>query len=641
MKRRIIVGAALWAAFALERPLSLSPYTAWLLGVPLVLYCASHFHAGLWRGLQDRRVGLFMLASTSAWAMFLLSTAAVFLGDYLPPALREHRLGSLAAMLTLVNLGLWLEARYQKKSPQTLSRLSGRMPTMARVVRDASEAVVPIDALKPGDVVVVRPGEPVPVDGEIVEGETLLDESLRTGVLEPVEKVRGSRVYGGAVNKRGRILVAVPDLEQALTLRRVLDVVRDSASERQASGRAVDPVARAFFAAILLAAAAAALIGAFKGPHPRSLYAAAAFFSVLCSACPWGVGLATPLAVFFGGRRAGAAGVGLRNPRLLESFQKPDALLIDKTGVLTEGRPEVAGMRTFGGCSPEEALRLMLAAESGVSHPVVSALRAYAAALGGAPLARRAFEVFPGRGVSASVGERRVLVGSLPWLAHHGIEPDPADALHLKGRTETLVGLAAEGRLLAVALLCDRLRPDIRETIDRVQAAGIEPILISGDANAAVFRAAEQSGISKVYAEALEDERASLAARLRAKGRRVAVLGEGLRDCAALSAADIGLCTAGGGALAEAVADFTLERRDLGAFLETIKLAQEIRAAIRRNFIWMFAVHALLIPLSVGSLYLGIRLGPLVLGAMAAAALAAVLVNSARLAPRPFWRFPT
>ncbi|MBI5244116.1 MAG: heavy metal translocating P-type ATPase [Elusimicrobia bacterium] len=640
MKKRILAGAALWTAFALERPLSLSPYTAWLLCLPLLFYCAWPFHLGLLRGLRDRRIGLQLLVSTSAWAMFLLSTAAVFLAELLPPELREHRLWSLAAMLTLVNLGLWIEARLQKKSPETLARLMARIPKLVRVERGGSETVIPLSELRPGDRAVVRPGEPVPLDGQIVEGESRLDESLRTGVSEPVEKSRGSRVYGGAINKTGRLVVAVTDLQQAAALRRIFEEVCSAAAERQASGRPVDPVARSFFAAILLAAVGAAMIGAFKGPHPHSLYAAAAFLSVLSSACPWAIALAAPLAVYFGGRRGASLGIGLRNPRMLESFQKPDTVVFDKTGVLTEGRPEVSGIQVFNGWERGEALRLLLAAEAGVAHPLAGALRRYAQAQprsSDAPQ-RRAFEVFPNRGVSATLDGRRVLVGSLDWLAHHGIELEPGDALRLKGQTQTLVGVAVDGRFAAVAEFSDRLRTDIRGQIARLQQAGIEPILISGDGNTSVFRTAEQAGVPKIYAEALEDEKAGLVARLREKGRRVAVLGEGLRDCAALGEADVGFCPAGSGALAEAAADFTIERRDLGGFFEAVRLALDVRAAIRRNFVWMFAVHALLIPVSVGALYLRAPLKPALLAAAAAAAFAAVLFNSARLLARPLWR---
>jgi len=644
MKRRILLGAALWAAFTFEGVLSFSPYTAWLLSLPLLFYCAKPFHVGVWRGLRDRQVGLRALVYTSAWAMFLLSTAAVFVGQYLPPELREHRFWSLAGMLTLVNLGLWIEARFQKKNPEALSRLMARIPKLARVVRDGRETVVPLSELRQGDRVCVRPGEPVPLDGEIVEGESCLDESLRTGVSEPVDKSRGSRVYGGTTNKTGRLVVAVTDMRQAVALRRIFEDVRDSAQERQVSGRPVDPVARAFFAAILLAAVGAALIGAFQGPHPRALYAAAAFFSVLSCACPWAIALAAPLAVFFGARRGVLLGIGLRNPRMLESFRKPDTVVFDKTGVLTEGRPEVSRIEVFDGWERAEILRLMLAAEAGVAHPLASALRRFAGAempsaqAVQAP-ARRGFEVFPNRGVSATLGERRVLVGSLAWLAQHGIEPEPAQALRLKGETDTLVAAAVDGRLAAVAAFSDRLRADIRGEIARLQLTGIEPILVSGDGNPAVFRTAEQAGVSKIYAEAVEDDKAGLVARLREKGRRVAVLGEGLRDCEALGAADIGLCPLGAGSLAEAAADFTIERRDLAGFLEVVHLALDVRAAIRRNFIWMFAVHALLIPISVGALTLGRPLAPAVFAAAAAAAFLAVLFNSARLCPPALWRF--
>ncbi|MEI8191276.1 MAG: heavy metal translocating P-type ATPase, partial [candidate division NC10 bacterium] len=634
---------ALWVAFTLEVPLSLSPYTAWLLSLPLLLYCAWDFHVGLWRGLRDRQVGLHLLVSTSAWAMFLLSTAAVFLGQYLPSELREHRFWSLAGMLTLVYLGLWIEARFQKKSPEALSRLMARIPKLARVVRDGQEAVIPLSELRQGDRVAIRPGEPVPLDGEIVEGESRLDESLRTGIDEPVEKARGSRVYGGTINKTGRLVVAATDMSQAVALRRIFEEVCEAAALRQVSGRSVDPVARAFFALILLAAVGAALIGALNGPSPRTLYAVAAFFSVLSCACPWAIGLAAPLAVFFGSRRGVALGIGLRNPRMLESFKKPDTVVFDKTGVLTEGRPTVSGIQVFNGWEPRDALRLMLAAEVGVAHPLAAALRRYADADTPSDIkapARRGFEVFLNRGVSATVGERRVLVGSLAWLANHGIEPEAADALRLKGQTETLVGAAVDGHLAAVAAFTDRLRPDIREQIARLQQAGIEPILVSGDGNSTVFRTAEQAGVSKIYAEALEDEKARLVARLREKGRRVAVLGEGLRDCEALGEADIGFCHSGAGSLAEAAADFTIERRDLGGFLEAVSLALDVRAAIRRNFIWMFVVHAFLIPISVGALYLGTRLGPAMFASAAAAAFVAVFLNSMRLAHHPHRRLP-
>ncbi|MEK9145954.1 MAG: HAD-IC family P-type ATPase, partial [Elusimicrobiota bacterium] len=320
-----------------------------------------------------------------------------------------------------------------------------------------------------------------------------------------------------------------------------------------------------------------------------------------------------------------------RNPRLIESFRLPDAVVFGKRGVLTEGRPEVAGTILFGDWKEAAVLELLLAAEEGADHAFAGPLRAHASASRG-PERRRSFEAVPTRGIAAVIGSRRVLVGSLPWLALHGIEPPASAALGLKGRTESLIGLAVDGSLAAVVALSAALRADAKACVARLQEGGLEPVLVSGDGNAAAYRAAEAAGVPKVYAEAGEEERLSVVEQLRSKGRRVAFLAGGMQDARALSRADVAFATAGAPFLVEEAADFILERGSLDSLLSALRLGMDIRSALRRNFAALFTVNAALIPLSAWAVYRGLALRPEYAAAAAVAGLAAVLASSSRIA---------
>lgn len=628
--KRFLWGALIWAVLLLEGPLGLSAYSVWFLSLPLQFGCAWQLHLGLWRGLRDLRVGVSMLASVSSWAMFFLSTAAVFFGRFLPEGLREHRLGSLAALVTLVSLGQWLETRFQKKTLETLRRLLRRIPRTARVLREGRSRNLPVSEVGLGEVVLVRSGEQIPLDGEVVEGEGLVEESLRTGSSGPCPRCPGSRVFGGTVVKEGELSVSVRKTGPGTELRRLIEEIRDGLSDKRPPPRAAETIARLFLTGVLLAAALAALAGATRAPEPRSVYVAAAFLSVLSSACPWVLSLAFPIAMAFGRLKAARMGIVIRNPRMIEAFRLPDAVVFGKQGILTQGRPEVREVLAFGPWDRTAALELMLAAEEGAEHAFAKSLRRHAPGARGQGR-RRSFEAVPTRGIAAVIGKRRVLVGSLPWLALHGIEPPGEAALGLKGRTESLVGLAVDGRFAAVVALSDGMREGAKDCVARLQEGGLEPVLVSGDGNAAAYRAAEAAGVVKVYAEAGEEERLSVVEQLRSKGRRVAMLGGGIQDARALSRAEVAFAPAGAPFLIEEASDFVLEEGSLDSLRAALRLGMDIRAALRRNFIALFAVNAALIPVSAWAVYRGSALRPEYAAAAAVAGLAAVLASSSRI----------
>ncbi|MFH1724351.1 MAG: heavy metal translocating P-type ATPase [Elusimicrobiota bacterium] len=614
-KRRLLAGAALSAALWLRGPLALSQYSAWVIALPLILWCAAPFHEGLRRSFKNRRADSDMLVSVSVWAAFLFATVAVFIPEVLLPGVREPLFGTIAALVIFPSFGRWLEMRLTERSSEAVWKLTRRIPVTARVLRDGAETIVPCGQVLAADRVVVRPGEQVPLDGEVVEGNSRVDESLWTGDGAPVEKSAGSRVLGGSLNKDGTLTVSGPPGGQGTALSQLVAEVREGFSSKVPGPRLADRLAERYVPAVVIIAVVAALLWSWKGPEPRLQQAFTAFAFVLVAACPWSLGLAAPAALAVGMRRAARMGMRIRNPAVLQSLLRPDVVVVDKTGILTEGRPEVSEVLRFGEWKEGHLLRIALAAGRRSGHPYAEALLRRAPRA--AALTVESVETYPRRGVSAVVDGSRVLVGSLSWLAEHGIEPTPRDLNDLLQRKEPLLALAIDGALAGIFFFRDPLRPGVADQVRALERMGVEVVLASGDRNAAVRHVAEAAGIRKVFTEVVEDEKVRVVAELQASGMKVAMVGEGFHDAPALSHADLGVALeadpgdeaeAGrrapatrGFDLAAEAADLVLRRRDLGSLARAIRLGTEIRNVIGENLMWAFVLQVLLIPVAAGA----------------------------------------
>ncbi len=630
--RRWIAAAVLGAPLMAADWLEISPYTALLLALPIQIWAGWHFHAGMARSIRRRAADMDTLVSLSTWAAFLFSAAAVFFGDLLPAAARKPQWDAVAGLIGFVTLGRWLEARTRGRASDAVAKMMRRSPKTVRVIRDGAETLVPVSELSAGDLFRVLPGDQVGLDGLVEGGSSTVDESLLTGESLPVEKAPGSQVWGGTMNKTGSLEVRATRAAPESALARIVEAVRASQASKPAIQRHVDKVAGAFVPFVILAAASSSVLWALHGPDPRALNALTVFVSVLAVSCPCALGLATPLALIAGIGRAAERGIFIRNAEVLDQVGSLDIILFDKTGTLTEGRPEVTDQILLDGSS-EEVWSLALAASERSEHPLAKALVRRARELGTRALPVESFEAHPGRGVAARIAGREVLVGSLPWLKERGISPPTERAQAFQLKTGSITGVAADGRFLGALVLTDPLRPTARRAVDALKALGLEVMLVSGDRNAAAYDVAERAGIGTVFAEVLPEEKEKIVARLKAEGKKVAMVGEGFNDAPALSRADVGVSLAAGTDVAVEASDLTLMNPDLTVLAEAIELSRRVRRVIRQNLFWAFAYNIVLIPVAAGALYpfFKILLKPHYAGAAMALSSISVALNSLRL----------
>jgi len=617
--------------------LNLSPYTEFLFALPLQVWGGWHFHEGLVRSLRRRSADMNTLVSLSTWAAFLLSAYVTMFPESLPPAARHPQWDAVAGLVTMITLGRWLESKTRGQTNEAVAKLMRIAPKTARVLRAgpghaAQAETVPISEVEVGETIQVRPGEQVGLDGVVLVGSSTVDESLLTGESLPVEKSPGSRVWGGSINKTGSmdVRVAKPGSESALA--RIVEAVRVSQATKPRIQRFVDRVAGWFVPGVILAAVTCAVLWALYGPEPKVVFALTSMVAVLAVACPCALGLATPLAIVAGVGRAAEMGVFIRNADVLEAVGQLDVVLFDKTGTLTEGRPRVVDTVIAAG-GRDEMLSYAFAAEQRSEHPFAAAVVAYAKGVGVAAAKVDSFEAFPGRGVLVTSGGRTVRVGSLGWLKENGTSIPLEQAHRFQEEAGSVLGVAVDGRFLGVFLLADTVRPSAKSAVSALKDMGLEVYLVSGDRNAASYRVAEAVGITTVFAEVLPEEKVKTVARLKAEGKRVAMVGEGFNDAPALSEADIGISLASGTDIATEAADITLINPDLETLALAIRLSQKIRKVIWENLVLSFAYNLLLIPVAAGALYapFGVMLKPQYAGAAMALSSISVALNSLRL----------
>ena len=614
--------------------LNLSSYTALLIAVPIQVWGGWHFHKGFSRALLRRRADMDSLVSVSTWSAFLYSAYVVLFPETLPPAARMTQWDAVSGLIVFVTLGRFLEAKTRGKTNEAVVKLMRLSPKTARALRGGEEKMIPLREVAVGETVRVRPGEQIGTDGEVTAGRSTVDEAMLTGESLPVEKAPGSRVWGGTLNKNGALEIRVTRPGEESALSRLVESVRESQATKPKIQRYVDRLAAWFVPAAIAFAVLTAAAWLRWGPEPRVLLAMTCFVSVLASACPCALGLATPLAVVAGIGRAAELGVLIRNAEILEEVGNLDVVLFDKTGTLTLGHPEVAGVILVTG-TEDEMLAWAFACEERSEHPFAAAILSLARErhVKAAPV--DSFEALPGRGVSIRSGTRLVRAGSLPWLREEGVAIPHDDATRFS-EAGSLLGVAVDGELLGAYRMEDALRPSAAAAVKALKDRGLEVCLVSGDRNAAAYRVAEQVGIGKVFAEVRPEEKADIVRRFQSEGKKVAMVGEGFNDAPALSHADVGIALAAGTDVAIEAADLTLMNPDLTSLAKAMELSQRIRTVIRQNLAWAFAYNLLLLPIAAGALYpkWGILLRPEYAGAAMALSSISVALNSLRLRRR-------
>ena len=613
------------------------------LTLPVYLWCGRPFLAGMIRTLRHRTADMDTLVGLGTTAAMLLSTATALFPEALARGgghggMRGVYFEAVGVIVTLVLFGRYLETRARRRASSAIRGLLDLTPKLARLVRDGVERQLPVREVTVGDRLRVKPGDAVPVDGLVVSGASSVDESLVSGEPLPVARGPGDRVLGGTLNQEGVLEITATAVGEQTALAQIVRLVAEAQASRPPVQRLADRIAGIFVPVVLAIAAVTWLAWFVLGPEPRVLLATVAFASVLVIACPCALGLATPTAVMVGMGRAARGGILFRNAAALERAQQVDAVLLDKTGTITEGKPRLTDRVRLAGATDAQLLGLAAALEKGSAHPLAGALVSAAAERSLALPAVTEFVSRPGYGVVGRVSGRRVVVGNARLFAEEGLDiaavAEEADRFSQEGKTVLIV--AAGGRLLGLLAVADRPKPGSCRAVERLKARGATVAMLTGDREPAARAVAAAVGIEEVFAGVLPEDKASKVKQLQGRGRIVAMVGDGVNDAPALAAADIGIAIGVGADVAKEAADVTIVGGSLESVADAIALSHATLATIRQNLFFAFVYNAIGIPIAAGALYpwTGWMLSPMIASAAMAASSVSVVANSLRLAHR-------
>ncbi|MBU1385053.1 MAG: heavy metal translocating P-type ATPase [Alphaproteobacteria bacterium] len=619
-----------------------SNWIQFALATPVVLWAGWPFFERGWASLRNRSLNMFTLIAIGVGSAWIYSVVAVLAPGLFPEAVRRMD-GSApvyfeaAAIITvLVLVGQILELRAREQTSGAIRALLDLTPKTARRVRDdGTDEDVTLDVVVVGDRLRVRPGEQVPVDGEILDGRVSIDESMVTGESMPVTKEPGSSVVGGSLNKTGSFVMRADKVGADTLLARIVQMVAQAQRSRAPIQRLADQVSGWFVPAVIGIAVVAAIVWGLVGPEPRLSYALVAAVSVLIIACPCALGLATPISIMVGVGRGAHAGVLIKNAEALERFEKVDTLVLDKTGTLTEGRPSVTAIRPAEGFDEAELLRLSASLERGSEHPLADAIVRAATDRKLVLAEASEFDSPVGRGVSGLIDGRRVALGNTRFLNELGVDVSAleAEADALRGDGATAVFAAVDGKVAGVLGIADPIKATTPDAIKALKAAGLHLVMMTGDNRTTAEAVARRLGIDDVQAEVLPQDKASVVERLRSEGRVVAMAGDGVNDAPALAAADVGVAMGAGSDVAIESAGVTLLGGDLQGIVRARHLSRAVMSNIRQNLVFAFGYNALGIPIAAGLLYpvFGWLLSPALAALAMALSSVSVIGNALRL----------
>jgi len=606
-----------------------------LLTIPIMVYVGGRFFTGGWAAFRRHDANMDTLVALGTGAAWLYSTVAVAFPGLFPEGTAQPFYEATAVVITLVVLGQALEARAKGRTSQAVRRLMDLRPLVARVVRDGVEVEIPAAEVRVGEMVVVRPGEKIPVDGRVHEGRSVVDESMVTGESIPVEKAPGDEVVGGTMNASGVIHFTAERVGSEMVLSRIVQMVRDAQGAKPPIQKVVDVVASYFVPTVMIVSVVSFAVWYTFGPAPALSYAVVVAVAVLVIACPCALGLATPISIMVAVGKAAEYGILIRNGEALQRARGVDTIVLDKTGTVTQGAATLTDVVPHEGVIEADLLRLAAAVEAGSEHPLGRAVVDGASARGVQAERATDFAAIPGQGVRATVGDKTVLVGTASFLAEAGVETEglerSAAELAEEGRTPILA--AADGKPLGVLGIFDPVKTDSVAAIRRLQAMGKHVVILTGDHEATARAVAREVGVETVWARVLPEEKAQRIADLQKGGSRVAMVGDGINDAPALAQADVGIAIGTGTDVAMEAADVTLMGGSLGGVADLLEISEATFVNIRQNLVGAFMYNVLGIPVAAGVLYpfFGILLQPVIAGAAMAFSSVTVVTNANRL----------
>lgn len=613
-------------------------FMAFGLTTPVLFWCGSQFFVGFWKALIHKTFDMNSLIAIGTFSAYAYSVVATVYPDFFTQTggKAEVYYDTAAVIITLILLGRFLEAKAKGKTSEAIKKLMGLQPKTARLVLpDGTEKDIPINEVEAGDVILVRPGEKIAVDGEIVEGYSAIDESMVTGESLPVEKKVGDSVIGGTINKNQTFKFKATKVGDQTFLAQVIKLVQEAQGSKAPIQRLADKIAGIFVPIVILIAILTFIIWYFWGPPPQLNFALLTFVAVLIIACPCALGLATPTAIMVGTGKGAELGVLIKDAEALETLPKINTVVFDKTGTLTKGEPKIFQIISINNLSVEEILYYSASVERGSEHPISKALLEEAQNRNISLTNPQNFQAIPGHGVKAEIDGRKILLGNLKLLQENNI----ASANLQKHQEEissqgaTTLFLAVDDKPAGVIGIKDTLKTNSKEVVQTLKNMGLEVIMITGDNQKAAFAIAQEAGIDKVLAEVLPADKANEIKKLQAQGKKVAMVGDGINDAPALVQADVGIALGSGTDVAIESADISLVREDLSGLISAIRLAHKTMNTIKWNLFWAFIYNIIGIPIAAGVLYPAFHtlLSPMIASGAMAFSSVFVVTNSLRL----------